>query len=83
MLTGESTDDVTVPAEQIKKSGISKVIVIGIGLQSEDFVATASSPQNVLTSPGFVQLPQKLPDTIALINAGILRHYSVNVGFFH
>lgn len=71
VLSGESTDDITVPAEQVKKAGVNKIIVVGIGhVLSEDLKATASTPQNVVMSPRFTQLPQKVPDVIALINAG-------------
>ena len=71
VLAGESTDDITVPADQLKKSGINKVIVVGIGpVPSEDLTATASNQQNAITSPDFSQLPQKVPDVIALINSG-------------
>lgn len=71
MLTGKSTDDLSVPADQIKKAGISKVIVVGIGrVPSEDLKNTASNPQNALVSPSYPQLPDRVADVIALINAG-------------
>jgi hypothetical protein len=81
-MAGESTDDVTVPAEQIKKSGINKVIVVGIGpALSEDLKTTASSPQNAITSPDYARLPQKVPDTIALINSGT--YHLIGSGIWH
>ena len=71
MLTGKSTDDLSVPADQIKKAGISKVIVVGIGrVPSEDLRNTASNAQNALVSPSYPQLPDRVADVIALINAG-------------
>lgn len=71
LLTGKSTDDISVPADQIKKAGISKVIVVGISrVPSEDLKSTASNPENALTCPSYPQLPDKVPDVIALINAG-------------
>ena len=80
LLSGESADDITVPAEQIKKSGINKIIVVGIGeVPSEDLKTTASSPQNALTSPDFTQLPQKVPDVIALINSGSYQNIMLRV----
>ena len=74
ILGGESTDDITVPGEQIKNSGVSKIIVVGIGqVISEDLKTTASSPENALISSAFTQLSQRVPDVIALINSGIAK----------
>ncbi len=82
LLSGESADDITVPAEQIKNSGVNKVIVVGIGpLLSEDLKTTASSPQNALMSPDFTKLSHQVPDVIALINSG--SHQSVNKTFIY
>ena len=71
LLTGKSKDDISVPSEQIKKAGISKVIVVGIGrVPAEDLKNTATNAQNALVCPSYPQLPERVPDVIALINAG-------------
>ena len=71
LLTGKSKDDVSVPSDQIKKAGISKVIVVGIGrVPAEDLKNTATNPQNALVCPSYPQLQDRIPDVIALINAG-------------
>ena len=82
LLTGKSTDDISVPSDQIKKSGISKVIVVGIGrVPSDDLKSTASNPQNALICPSYPQLPEKVPDVIALINAGSYNLLLENISY--
>lgn len=82
-MSGESTDDITVPAEQIKKSGVSKIIVVSIGqVISEDLKTTPSSPENAIISPDFTQLPQKVPDVIALINSGMATFQTSGLTFY-
>lgn len=72
MLAGKSTDDISVPSEEIRKSGVSKIIVIGIGPQvpPDDLKQSASSPDSALPVSDYTQLPNKVPDVVALINAG-------------
>ena len=74
ILGGKSSDDITVPAEAIRKSGVSKIIVIGIGplVSPDDLKTTASSPECALPIGDYGQLPNKIPDVIALINGGNL-----------
>ena len=74
ILGGKSTDDVTVPSEDMKSAGINRVIVVAISSETDKtlFSPPASVPSDVVISVTYMTIKTTAQTVVDKINGGEL-----------
>ena len=67
-LDSKATDDISKPAKELKDAGIGTVAVGGSGADQGQLNTIAGNPENVVSAPGYTELPSALESTVEKVN---------------
>ena len=68
LLGSKATDDVSIPAKELRDAGIGTVAIGGGNADQAQLNTIAGKPENVVASPNYAELPSSLGSVVEKVN---------------